>query len=402
MRTVLFVHGAGERAGAEQVTLNLLRHIDPDRYRPVVAFLDEGPFVEETAAAGFEVVRLPTAGRLRRLDRLPSTVARLRATINSSGADLVQATGEKMAVISAWAARWAGRPAVFWLHDAPTCRPATVAVQLAMAASPRAEVVTCGRWMASAFQARYGLRAVPIPNGVDRRLLDMSTAPIGEQLPETGWSPDATVIAHFGRLEQWKGCDIFLRAAAVVARSVPDARFLVVGGALYGRDGAYAAGLAPLARQLGLGDRVHFTGFRPDATELMAACDVVAHCSRRSEPFAMVVVEAMALGLAVVATTTGGPVEAIGSVAGLLVPPGDPLALSAAIVGLAREPALRRILGERARARVDANLSADRMAADFEDIWDRVLDDSRQSGRPALNAALWPGAAPLRRGGLCD
>jgi glycosyltransferase involved in cell wall biosynthesis len=370
--TVLFVVGAGERAGAERVLLTLARAVDRSRVRPVVAFLDDGPFVDEVRMAGIEVVQLGRSGRLRNLRRVPRTVARLRDAIESVGADVVQATGDKMSVYAGWAARLAGRPCVFWLHNAPGTP--TWFAQLAMTVTPRASVVACSRWMADAFRERLGLPAVAIQNGLPLDELPVPPGGRGEILVATGWPCDAVVVGHFARLQRWKGTEVFIRACAEVAERHERLRFLVVGGALFGREQEYADSLPRLAAELGLGDRIHFTGFRPDALDLMAASDVVAHCSLRADPFPTVVLEAMALGRPVVATRTRGPEESLDEGrTGLLVAPGDHVGLAGALDRLAGSPGLRDAIGRAAREEALEHYSAERFATEFEDHWSGLV-----------------------------
>ena len=117
----------------------------------------------------------------------------------------------------------------------------------------------------------------------------------------------------FGRLQRWKGQDVFVEAAAEVARRHPQARFAIVGGSVFGLEPEFLEGLKRRVAELNLVDRLVFTGFRKDVAALMAACDVVCHTSRVPEPFGLVVIEAMMLGRPVIATRGGGPSEIIDS-----------------------------------------------------------------------------------------
>src|SRR5439155_16686868 len=134
------------------------------------------------------------------------------------------------------------------------------------------------------------------------------------------------------------------------APRVPEARFYVVGALLADPVTAVQVGdergrLERLAAELGARERISFTGVRRDVPTVMAGLDVFVLASH-AEPFGLVVLEAMALGVAVVATGAGGPAEVVEpGVSGLLVPPRDPPALAAAIERLAGDPELRRRLG---------------------------------------------------------
>lgn len=370
--TVLFVQGGAQRAGAERILLALLRHLDPARVRPVVAFLERGPFEAELAAEGVDTLALPPGGRLRDLARLPAVVGSIAEAARSVDAHVLQATGEKMSVYTGWAARRVQRPAVFWLHDSPSTSPAALAVQTAMTLTPRASVVTCARWLAAAFGAR-GLPARAIQNGIELDLLPDEAAGAAARagvLADAGWPHDAVVFTHVARLQRWKGTDVFLRAASRVAARHPSARFLVVGSAMFGQDEAWAAGLPDLAERLGLAGRAHFTGYRSDSLELMAGSDAVVHASLRPDPFPTVVLEGLCLGRPVVATRTRGPEEEIDDGrTGLLVGPGDELGLAEALTSLAGDASRRRRLGETALEVGRRLYDARRMAAEFEDHW---------------------------------
>lgn len=382
MTTVLFVQGGAERAGAERVLMSILRHVDRSQVRMVVAFLADGPFVDEVREAGVEVRMLPSAGRLRDLARVPAAVRALRALIDELDPDVVQATGEKMSVYAGLACRASATPCVFWLHDSPwgprTHGPGTLATQAAMAATPHAAVVSCARWLADEFARRYRMPGVAIPNGIELDRLppaDEVAATRDALLDAAGWDPDAVVLGHFARLQKWKGTDVFLRAGADVIARHPDTRLAVVGGAMFGQDEQWAAGLPALARELGIAEQVHFTGYRSDAMALMAAVDGVVHSSLRLDPFPTVVLEGMVLGRPVVATKVRGPEESLEhGVTGMLAEPGDVASLAAAMAEVASSPERRHELGDAARATALARYDARRMAADFESFWRELVE----------------------------
>jgi glycosyltransferase involved in cell wall biosynthesis len=144
-----------------------------------------------------------------------------------------------------------------------------------------------------------------------------------------------------GRLVPEKGIDVFLRAAALVRAVVPHARFVVVG------DGPQRADLERRAAALGIGSDVTFTGFRADAWRIIAGLGLLVVPSR-SDGSPLVVSEAMAAGVPVVASRVGGLpdlVEDGGS--GLLVRPGEVEELARAIVSVLLEPAAATEFGAR-------------------------------------------------------
>jgi glycosyltransferase involved in cell wall biosynthesis len=175
-------------------------------------------------------------------------------------------------------------------------------------------------------------------------------------------------ILCVGRVNRWKGQDILLEALATLAMEGIGFSCRLVGSPFPG-DERLVDQLREQVAASGLGDRVVFEREVDDATEAMASADVVVVPSKVPEPFGKVVVEAMALGRPVIATTPGGPVDVIRSgVDGVLVPTGDVRALTAALRDLLQHPSTARRLGRAAaeRARLFSEASTvRRIAADM-------------------------------------
>src|SRR5436190_1199277 len=186
-----------------------------------------------------------------------------------------------------------------------------------------------------------------------------------------GLQRDRRLVAGVGRLDAQKDFPTFLRAAAMIAAEFPDVDFLVVG------DGEERAALEALARRLGLGARVGFSGLRHDVPRLLAAADVLALTSIY-EGFPNVVLEAMATGAVAVATNVGGCRELVTSgETGLPVPPRAPAAVAAAVGRVLRDSTLARRLATTARQRVEGAFSVDVMARRTMDAYLRRLHATR-------------------------
>jgi glycosyltransferase involved in cell wall biosynthesis len=171
------------------------------------------------------------------------------------------------------------------------------------------------------------------------------------------------VVLSLARLVRDKGIDVLVAAAA----SVPDARFAIAG------DGPEAEALSRQIAELGLAARVSLLGWRTDVPQLLAASDLFALPSR-NEAVAMSMLDAMAAGTPVIATSVGGVAEAIeDGRTGLLVPPDDPAALAAAITRLLGDRGLRERCAQAARAHVRERYSTEAMATAIGEVYDRLL-----------------------------
>jgi glycosyltransferase involved in cell wall biosynthesis len=161
--------------------------------------------------------------------------------------------------------------------------------------------------------------------------------------------------------------------------------FLIVGDSV---SQAYRDGLEAYAAALGLGQRVVFTGFRRDVPALLSAVSVSVLPSL-SEGLSNVVLEAMAAGVPVVATSVGGTPEIVDDgVTGLLVPPRDAGALADAISSLLTDPARRQTIGEAGRRRVEERFSLEAMVLATEQLYERLLREAGQASVPAPGERL--------------
>jgi glycosyltransferase involved in cell wall biosynthesis len=195
---------------------------------------------------------------------------------------------------------------------------------------------------------------------------------------EFGIPAEATVVITVCRLFPGKGVEELIRAVAAMRPRHPDVHLVVVGSD-HSHDGAFARHLARLREQLGLHDRVVFTGQRHDVPRLMAAADVFAMPSAE-EPFGLVYAEAMAMQLPVIALDAGGAAEVVeDGRTGLLSQPGDDAALATNLSTLLADGDLRAAMGEHGRRRVQERFTIDRMARDTATVF-RVITSSRIGG----------------------
>jgi glycosyltransferase involved in cell wall biosynthesis len=178
---------------------------------------------------------------------------------------------------------------------------------------------------------------------------------------ELGLDDRAQLVVLVAKMVEPKGHEVLIRAVPSVLASFPDAHFVIVGGELEGlHHQRYAARLRRLPIELGVGSAVTFTGYRSDIPQIMAAADVVTHCSTHPDPFPGVVLQGMALGKAVVASDIGGSREQIEhGLSGILVAPGDSAALARAINDLLGDAAKRESLGSSAATRVRDRFTSD-------------------------------------------
>ena len=216
------------------------------------------------------------------------------------------------------------------------------------------------------------IRQMVIHDGCDAQAFGPAQV-FGFRTPHAAPAPLAPVVALVGRIADWKGQHIFIEAAALVRNRFPEARFQIIGAALFDEH-AYTGEIQELVRTLGLEDCVEFLGFRDDVPDLVAGLDVLVHASITAEPFGQVIVEGMAAARPIVATNGGGAKEiVVNGETGLLVPMGDVDAMAEAIVFLLDNREVAREMGARGYQRACELFSIERTARNMEAIYDEML-----------------------------
>jgi len=206
-------------------------------------------------------------------------------------------------------------------------------------------------------------RITVIPNGVD--LAVMRRAALTE--PPVTLRDAGAHIGFIGRLERIKGAEYFLRAAALLAADHPDVRFFVAG------TGSGELGLRMLATELGIGGRIEFLGYVDSVPPLLAALDVVVVPSL-SEASGLTAMEALALGVPVVASRVGGlPEVVVDEETGLLVAAGDEEAIARAVARLLDDPVLARTLAAAGARRVEERFAVERMVDGYLRLYRQLV-----------------------------
>ena len=214
-----------------------------------------------------------------------------------------------------------------------------------------------------------------VPNGVDLKRF-APRPPSSALRASLGVPPSAPVALSIGRHVPEKGYRHLVDAAALVERARPGVHWVLVG------DGELRSELEARARRLGLESRVHFTGWRDDVADVLALSDVFVLPSQ-SEGFGRVLVEAMAMGRAIVATAVGGvPDVVLAGRTGLLVQPADPVALADAVRALLDDPARAARLGAAGRARAESSFSLGAHVHAVERVYDEVLARAARDAGP--------------------
>jgi glycosyltransferase involved in cell wall biosynthesis len=217
-------------------------------------------------------------------------------------------------------------------------------------------------------------KTIVIPNGIDSQRFRPDARLRSQVRAEFGVDEAEVLIGRIGRLDHQKDYPTFIRAAAEIARRRPNARFLCVGTG----PEAYERELHELATNLGLRERLIWTGPRADMPGIYNALDLMVSSSAWGEGLPNVVAEAMACGVPCVVTDSGDSAWVVGST-GKVVPPRDVAALCTATVAMLDELAEGRVDAVAIRQRIVRELSMERLYEQTEAVLHDVVRQPKWS-----------------------
>jgi glycosyltransferase involved in cell wall biosynthesis len=297
---------------------------------------------------------------LQGMDLHPFVIARTMRALRRHGAEIVLAMMKKDVRLTVPAAFMLGIPSVVrhandrpltgWIYDRALFGMLP-RLHVANSEATKRTLLASAPWLDPE-------RMTVIYNGIDAAEID-AAEPVSLGLPE-----ESVVIGFIGRLERRKGLIDLIEAWPLVERAVPTARLVIAGR---GPDEAQAKS------RLRDGSRVRWLGYQNDVPSVLKSLDIAAIPSHW-EGFGLIATEAMAAGVPVVVANASSLPEIVRNrKEGLLVPPGDPEALAAAMIELARDAGLRMTLGSAGKVRVTEKFGLDRMIGDFEKVLEGTL-----------------------------
>lgn len=357
--------------GAERCLVNLATRLDRKRFEPIVHSLDSRP----TSGKESLVLRLEQANvPVRFIDvssswQILSAIRRLGRLFSEQQPDIVQTFLFHANVVGTLAGtRRRPRPRI--VNGIRVADPSRGRQRLERWVSRRVDKIVCVSQSVADFCSVQGRlphqKLEIIPNGVD---IDKYPAEPAADLAQFGVPADRQVIVSVGRLHAQKGIDWMLRVAPQILGQLPSHDLLLVG------DGPERKTLQDLAASLGVANRVHFAGWRPDVPDILAASALLVLPSRW-EGMPNVVLEGMATGLPVVCTRVAGVEELLGPLSdGQIVDVNDAGGFVETVLQLAGNPSKAQEIGRQNYRRANKHFSLEAMVAAYERLYESLVPE---------------------------
>jgi len=366
MTRVLYIVNSLDAGGAQRTLIDLAKNLDRRKYKPHVLCLHKSGLYMDQVAVNMEVsvLALPYRMRIREILEVGAMIRKYEPAIvhtfltNANRWGTIAARISRVPIVvnslqncyyyETWSQKVVDRLAFSLASHAVSCSEAVRKFHVQYKRYPPRKISTI-------YNAVDTAKFRPAEDKSHLRTL-------------LGIRSDAMVIGITGGLIKQKGHEYLLEAAADLHGKNGNIEYVFVG------DGPLRSDLEAKAASLGLKDHVFFLGVRRDVGALIQGFDIFTLPSLW-EGFGIAIAEAMASGVPVVATSVDGIRELVddGST-GILVPPGDPIALGIALSDLAGDPLQRKAMGAAGRTRIIEQFSLSAMVSAYEKLYSQLLD----------------------------
>jgi glycosyltransferase involved in cell wall biosynthesis len=368
--SVMHVIDTGGPGGAETVFLQMATGLDPARFRSVAVVGANGWLPEQLEKRSLAPHVLSAKGSFK-----TGYLLALRRLVRHGNIDVIVAHLYGSAIYASLLGRIMGVPVVSVLHGqsdvAQSDRLAPLRTGIVRKGSRK--VIFVSEHLKDHLRPRLRLvesQCAVIPNGVETKVfrpyLDRSLR------SELALADDAILVGAIGNVRAPKAYDVLLRASRILLDRSQRFHFIIAGDC----SNALGRELIDLSRRLGIEQRVSFLGLRADVVRILHSLDAFV-LSSRTEGFSIACIEAMACGIPVIATRSGGPEEILKDGAGILVPTDDPEAIAQAVDDVTSSKVLAEALTAKALERVQQEYSLGKMISRYEALLENLIRHPR-------------------------
>ena len=389
-KKIVFLSSCVRGGGAGWSLFYLVKYIDRKIFEPIVVVPDAGIFKERYSGLGVRVVvapHLPERTALQHFKRINFITKTLSLIINTAGmirtvfwlksfmkkekVDLVYANNMLVKSIGALAGKFSKKPCVLHIRNLHEKKMEAFFYRRIFKLSSVKLIFSNSAASAVPFKDSVSDKIRIVHNGVD--VEEYSNIKTGVLRKEAGLSKKI-IVGYTGNIIPRKGLDILIKSMAEILRSNEDVVLLIVGRVPIGSSTDHQSIYQRLAEEKGVLDRVIFLGFRKDVRPYVQDMDILVLPSRQ-EPFGRSIVEAMALGVPVVASRVGGIPEIITDAQdGFLFPVEDTDKLSSTLSMLIGDKKMRKAIGRNARATINSRFNVEILSKEIQKSILELLD----------------------------
>ncbi len=374
---ILYINQTSIHGGAEEILLHVMTGIIGKGHNPFLIVPSTGWLTDKCTTAGIPYKLVPTIPTHTTRNAAEQSRNVFLNNLSLSGitkqlrADVIHVNSPRLAYHAGLAAIMTRRPLIVHVHDivdSPylSCLKSIYLSIVSSATIPVSDAVkdvVCSEHSQPDTTRIY--------NGVDLSIYHNINCK--DVRPSYGINEEDLLIGSISAMTPWKGQDTLIQAFPEVLKEFPHAKLLIGGGARnHPEERKHENTLKQMCRQLIPEDKVVFTGWTEKAVEIIKSVDIFVHTPTRPDPFPTVIIHAMSLGKAIIASKTGGiPEMTCESEGAVLVEPGNATALSRAMLELSRDAKRRNAIAESALS-LSFRFNKQRMVDEVIGVYNRL------------------------------
>ncbi|MET3878220.1 glycosyltransferase family 4 protein [Chitinophaga sp. OAE865] len=357
----------GKIGGGESHVLDLVASLDKTVFDPIVLSFTEGPMI-----TALQKMNIPAFVIESEKAFDISVWKKVKKFMEDQRIDIVHVHGTRANTNVLWAARRLGLPVVYTIHGwsfhdglHPLAKRLRIAAEKFITRKTQVNICVSESNRQTGIKALKGFSGIVVRNGINLQKFN-SDAQYPDLRAEYGIPESKLLVCFIARMTYQKDPVGMIRGFAAALQQAPQLHLLMIG------DGELMNDVVSAATAAGIGKQVTFAGFRQDIPAVLHAADIYCLPSLW-EGFPIGVLEAMAMGKTVIASDVDGTKEAVqDGESGILVPSGNPAALAAAMVRVARDGALRARLQSNAKAAIAANFNVAGMTEKIAAVYQQL------------------------------
>lgn len=375
---ILYVHNSADIYGASRSLVRLMKNLNREQFLPLVVLPEQGPLQTKLEELNVKVLIHPSLSVITRsvfrswrillfFLQFPFSVFFFWRLIRKNEIDLVH-TNTGVILSPALAAKLTGIPHIWHIRDWFQEFKGMWGPYAKYILWSSRRVIAVSRAIAGQFPDQSKL--VVVHNGFSLDEFAVPKEKLAREFRERFGLSNQIVVGCVGRIKLVrKGQEVLIQAANLLKKKGVNAKFVIIGSVFTGNEN-HLEELKRMVREFNLEQDVVFTGELADPKPAYAAMDIFVLPSAQPEPFGGVVMEAMSMGVPVIATNIGGSIDQVAEgVTGYLVPPSDPAALAEKIEKLIQDETLRKQMSAAGPKRIAEHFSLPDMVRKFETIY---------------------------------
>jgi glycosyltransferase involved in cell wall biosynthesis len=383
MIKILYIDTHTTFGGGQTMLLRLIGGLDKNKFFPiVVCSKDNQKLIQELKGCSIEFISLKTKNLisenkiLKAIFQFPNFLKmnfEIARIIKEKNPDLVHVNLFYSALFSILPAKFYGKPFIWVIQTLNDLLKYKIFTKFLINFSNKT-ILTCKDFIRLAKENHFNTSKLQvIYTGLNMSEFQLKESS-GDEIEINGKKIKKPIVAMIGRFDRYqKGHQYFIEAARIINEKMPEVDFLVVGGAVNEEEEKFKKELEERVKEIGLFEKIIFTGFYPDLIYLLSNVEIVVIPSLYEAPSA-VAMEASAMRRPVVASNVGGiPEVIIDGETGFLVPPKDPQAIAEKVIFLLKNPQIAKEMGEKGYQRVKTCFTLEKMVREHEKIYYELL-----------------------------